>query len=333
MSGEITSAEGRTGKAAGPRKRPEVGRLLRVILPWVMTFLVFIYVFHQVPFPEVMASFRLVRLSIFVPIVLILFLVFLISDALCNHLVFTWLTARTRFFEVLLASGAARILEVVNVLIGRGGIGYWLSKTKKIPPSEATGAVVFIVYMDVLAIFVVSSIGLVLMPEINLSDFFAATSEGFLVRVVSITLTLLALDVCIWLTKPELWLFRWFRSRGPFVVFDRVRVRHFVIILVIKLIVYPIDFLGAWLALRAFGLEIPLAHIFTYLPLIYLIGSIPITVLGLATTQAAWLYFFADPAPPATIVAFSLLWSVGYIAPSIGTGLACLPRVLRDLRD
>ncbi|MCP4224339.1 MAG: ABC transporter permease, partial [Actinomycetia bacterium] len=58
-----------------------------------------------------------------------------------------------------------------------------------------------------------------------------------------------------------------------------------------------------------------------------------ITVLGLATTQAAWLYFFADLAPPATIVAFSLLWSVGFIAPSIGTGLACLPRVLRDLRD
>ncbi len=156
MSDEITSAEERTDTAARTKRRPKVGRLLRAILPWIMTLLVFIYIFHQVPFSEVMASFRLVRLSIFVPIVLIVFVVLLISQALCHHLAFTWLAARTRFFEVLLASSAAHILGVVNVFIAWGGLGYWLSKAKKVPPSEATGTIFFIVFMDLFAIIALS---------------------------------------------------------------------------------------------------------------------------------------------------------------------------------
>jgi uncharacterized membrane protein YbhN (UPF0104 family) len=114
-------------------------------------------------------------------------------------------------------------------------------------------------------------------------------------------------------------------------VFDRVRPRHFAIMFALKFFIYVFDLLGAWLALKTFGVDVPLVRILTYLPLIYLIGSIPITVLHLGTTQVAWVFFFRDLVAPATMIGFSLLWHFVFVAVYMLAGLACLPRVLEDL--
>jgi len=277
-----------------------------------------------------MAAFRLVRFHLFIPLILIIFSVMFITDSLIHHLAFTWLAARTRFFEVVLARGATYILGMVNFFIGQGGIGYWLSRTKKVPAGEAASTIVFVIFMDLFAIVVLSSVGVVLMPEVHLSHFFIISSEGHLVRTVFITLTVLLFQIFIWVWKPEAPLARRLFFRGPFLVFDRVQFRHFAIVFAIKFSAFLFDLLGAWLALKTFGVDIPLVHILTYLPLIYLIGSIPITVLHIGTTQAAWLFFFRDLAPPATLLAFSVLWSLAFIAAHMAAGLACLPRVLGD---
>lgn len=330
MPGELITEGIRTERPAAVRKGKKAGRLLRGILPWIITALIFGFIFHRVPFSEVTAAFGLVRFHLFIPLILIIFSAMFITDSLIHHLAFTWLAARTCLFEVVLARGASYILGMLNFFIGQGGIGYWLARTKKVPAGEAASTIVFIMFMDLFAIIVLSSVGVVLMPEVHLSHFFTISSEGNLVRTVFITLTVLLFQIYIWVRKPKARIARWLLFRGPFLVFDRVRFRHFAIASSIKLSAYIFDLLGAWLALKTFGVDVPLAHIITYLPLIYLIGAIPITVLHLGTTQAAWLFFFRDLVLPATLLAFSVLWSFVFIAAHMAVGFACLPRVLGD---
>jgi uncharacterized membrane protein YbhN (UPF0104 family) len=330
MPGELITEGARIEKPAAVRKGKKAGRLLRGILPWIITAIIFGFIFHRVPFSEVMAAFGLVRFNLFVPLILIIFSLMFITDSLIHHLAFSWLAARTRFFEVVLARGASYILGMLNFFVGQGGIGYWLARTKKVPAGEAASTIVFVMFMDLFAIIVLSSVGVVLMPEVHLRHFFIISSEGHLVRTVFITLAVLLFQIYIWVRKPEARIARWLFFRGPFLVFDRVRFRHFAIVFALKFFVFLFDLLGAWLALKTFEVDIPLAQIITYLPLIYLIGAVPITVLHLGTTQAAWLFFFRDLAPPATLLAFSVLWSFAFIAAHMAVGLACLPRVLGD---
>jgi uncharacterized membrane protein YbhN (UPF0104 family) len=53
-------------------------------------------------------------------------------------------------------------------------------------------------------------------------------------------------------------------------------------------------------ALRAFGVQVPVTQAILYLPIVYFISVLPIAVMGLGTTQAALIYFFATYVPGAT---------------------------------
>ncbi|UCD85720.1 MAG: flippase-like domain-containing protein [Deltaproteobacteria bacterium] len=333
MPDEPITEDNRVEKPEAVKKSGKVSRLLRGILPWVITALIFVFIFRRVPFSEIIAAFGLVKIYLFIPLILIFFPITFISDALSHHLAFTWLAKRTRFFEVLRARGASFILGMLNFFIGIGGIGYWFSRTKKVPAGEATSAIVFVMFMNLLSIIALSSVGVVLMPEVHLSHFFTLGSEGHLVRIVFITLMVLFFQIFIWVRKPEAPLARWLLFRGPFKVFDRVRFHHFAIVFGLKSFSFSSVLFGIWLGLKTFGVDLSLISIITYVPLVLLIGSIPITVFQLGTTQAAWLFFFRDLAPPATLVAFSVLWSFGFLVMRMVVGLACLPRALKDFRS
>ena len=49
------------------------------------------------------------------------------------------------------------------------------------------------------------------------------------------------------------------------------------------------------------GLEIPFAHMVAFLPVIFMVAALPISVARLGTTQAAWLFFFSPYADEATL--------------------------------
>lgn len=325
------SDEARIG-AADARRTGAIGRVARSVLPWIVTVLIFVYIFRQVPISDVRDALRLVRLDLFLPLVVVVFIIYFAADALAHNLAFRWLAASTRFFEVLLARAATYILTMVNFFAGQGGLGYWLVRVKGASPGEATSSIVFVMFMELFLIFFLGSVGIILMPRVHLSQFTTDTPEGTLVRLVFITLAVLAFLIFIWVRKPEGRLVHWLLFRGPFMVFGKVRLRHFAIMFCLKLFVYVFDILGAWLALKSFGVDVPLVRVVTYLPLIYLVGSIPVTVLHLGTTQVAWLFFFRDLVPPAAIVGFSLLWHLAFAAAHMLAGIACLPRVMEDLK-
>jgi uncharacterized membrane protein YbhN (UPF0104 family) len=76
---------------------------------------------------------------------------------------------------------------------------------------------------------------------------------------------------------------------------------------------YSTFILFFYVAVRAFNMDIPLAELVAYVPVILLVISIPISAFGLGTSQAAMLLLFSNYGSPEQILAFSLTYSVSII--------------------
>ena len=84
-------------------------------------------------------------------------------------------------------------------------------------------------------------------------------------------------------------------------------------------------------ALAFFGIEIPLVRLVTFLPVVFLVGALPITVAHLGTSQAAWIFFFSDYAPEADLLAYSLVSHLTFMLANGTFGVLFLPKAYSDL--
>jgi len=86
-------------------------------------------------------------------------------------------------------------------------------------------------------------------------------------------------------------------------------------------------------AFRVYGLIVPHADFFFYMPIAILVSSIPITPARLGTTQFSWVFFMGQLLPRETLVAFSLLFQFLLNVARWALGLIVLPFAYRDIKD
>ena len=113
--------------------------------------------------------------------------------------------------------------------------------------------------------------------------------------------------------------------------FRRARLRHCAIILGLKGAVFFLALLVHSQALAFFGIEIPLGRLVAFLPIVFLMGALPITVAHLGTSQAAWIFFFSAYAPAADLLAYSLVSHLTFMLANGTFGVLFLPKAYSDL--
>ena len=84
-------------------------------------------------------------------------------------------------------------------------------------------------------------------------------------------------------------------------------------------------------AAHAFGLRIPFGAMLTFLPVIFMIAALPVTVAHLGSTQAAWIFFFSAYAPTPRLLAFSLAAHLVFAFTRALLGVAWLPSAYAEL--
>ena len=84
-------------------------------------------------------------------------------------------------------------------------------------------------------------------------------------------------------------------------------------------------------ATKAFGFEIPMPRLLATLPIIFMVGSLPINVARLGTTPLAWIFFHGDIVDPPKLLAYSLAGHLTFMLANAALGLAFLPRAYREL--
>ena len=113
--------------------------------------------------------------------------------------------------------------------------------------------------------------------------------------------------------------------------FRRARLRHRAVVLSLKGAVFLLALLVHSQALAVFGIEIPLVRLVTFLPVVFLMGALPITVAHLGTSQAAWIFFFSAYAPAADLLAYSLVSHLTFMLANGTFGVLFLPKAYSDL--
>ena len=84
-------------------------------------------------------------------------------------------------------------------------------------------------------------------------------------------------------------------------------------------------------AAHAFGIHIPFGQMLAFLPVIFMIAALPITVAHLGSTQAAWIFFFSQYAPAPKLLAFSLAAHLVFASTRAFLGVLWLPVAYLDL--
>ena len=93
-------------------------------------------------------------------------------------------------------------------------------------------------------------------------------------------------------------------------------------VLALSIVVQLIRVLQAWCLGRALGIQLPFAAYCVFIPVIVLIMQLPITVNGIGTTQAAFLWLFAPQGVPAApVFALSVLFLALGIVGTLPGGL------------
>jgi hypothetical protein len=84
-------------------------------------------------------------------------------------------------------------------------------------------------------------------------------------------------------------------------------------------------------AAHAFGIHIPFGQMLAFLPVIFMLAALPVTVAHLGTTQAAWIFFFSQYASAPRLLAFSLAAHLAFTSTRALLGVVWLPAAYLDL--
>jgi hypothetical protein len=90
--------------------------------------------------------------------------------------------------------------------------------------------------------------------------------------------------------------------------------------------------LAVYAAANAFGMKLPLRAALAYVPVIMLVGSLPVNVMGFGPVQGVWL-LFTEWAPGPQILAFQILWNVAVLVANTVRGGLFVPRLLREVAE
>lgn len=231
---------------------------------------------------------------------------------LCTDSVTVWLgllalRIRRPIEHVFAIRGATYLLVIVNYALGQGAFGLYLSRTG-IKGLRAAGSTLFLVGTNLAALMLVT----LAVWMIGGGDPAYRTLWWTLVVGCS---AFGAYLVVIAMAPP-------FLAEQPLLApFFEAGLRGHLIAVIGRLPHTAVMTMAPWIAIRAWGIPVPLSAAVTLMPVVAIASVLPISPAGLGTTQAALVYFFTAYAPAAHILAFSVVYFVYGVVASALVGM------------
>jgi hypothetical protein len=301
--------------------RKKLGR----ILPWAVTLGLLFYVLHGMSFAQMKTALGSAA-SWTVPVLALLVLGVYLGDSFAIWKTFGWFVTRLSFREVLVVRGATYLLALVNYTVGQGAIVYFVNRSRGVPLLRGTAAVLLVMGINILLLLVFASIGLLVAPDL----------PPVLRKIMFGAYGALAAYSCLLVLRP-----RWLTSRPVFDVLFAAGVSGHLRALLVRIPHLSVLMVFTYTSLRAFGVRLPLSQALLYLPIIYFIAVLPISVMGLGINQLTMAYFFFKFVPNHTpddakkLIEMASLGSQAVaLAVQVTIGLFCMrSQLARNLRQ
>lgn len=287
-------------------------RLVHPGLAIALTAAIFALIMRRVPLAALAHALRDADYRLFLALMIPNTLFYFAWDTLVLTVVVRWFHGAVPYRELLPVRAASYVVGFFNTNLGRGVMAGYLSRRLRAPFLELGSTVLFLVLTEYTQLVVWSMLGLL--------GFHAEVSRSLVLTAGAVAVFWL---VVRWLLAPRNWsLARTFHLATP---------ARSAQIVGLRAPMFVVSLSAHYYAARAFGIHIPFSQMLTFLPVIFMLAALPVTVAHLGTTQAAWVFFFSQYAPAPQLLAFSLAAHLVFTSTRAILGVAWLPSAYFDL--
>jgi hypothetical protein len=288
-------------------------RLVHPVVSVLLTAAIFALILRRVPFSALGAALRDADYRLFLALMIPNALFYFAWDTLVLSVVIRWFHGGVPYARLLPVRAASYVVGFFNTNLGRGAMAAYLSRQLHAPFLELGSTVLFLVLTEYTQ--------LVLWAMLGLLGLRAEVSRSLLVVAAAVAVFWL---VVRWLLAPRAWsIARTFRLATP---------ARYAQIVLLRAPLFFVSLCLHYYAAHAFAIHIPFPQMLTFLPVIFMLAALPVTVAHLGTTQAAWIFFFSQFAPVPRLLAFSLAAHLVFSSTRAMLGVAWLPAAYVELQ-
>ncbi len=279
----------------------------------LLTAAIFALILRRVPFRALGAALRDADYRLFLALMIPNALFYFAWDTLVLSVVIRWFHGGVPYRDLLPVRAASYVVGFFNTNLGRGAMAAYLSRQLHAPFLELGSTVMFLVLTEYTQLVLWAMLGLLgLRAEVSRSLLAVAAAVAIFWLVVR------------WLLAPRAWsISRTFRLATP---------ARYAQIVLLRAPMFFVSLCLHYYAAHAFGIHIPFAQMLTFLPVIFMLAALPVTVAHLGTTQAAWIFFFSQYAPVPRLLAFSLAAHLVFAFTRAMLGVVWLPAAYIELQ-
>jgi hypothetical protein len=304
---------------AVPGKHARTLRAARRYGPWIVSAVVVVALLGRYDVEEIVKAMRAGNAWPLFPIAFAFSVGQILLVARWDTFILRCVLPALRYLDVARVKAGCATLQAVAYAANVGVFGAWIARATGVGVRNAIGLVTFGTFSDLAAGSIVITLS-VQLGHAPVHAFFRWVPP--ILAIVALVVLLAAerrpLDPHV-----EASILRVFRSvrRGPAIAGIVGRMSSAL-------------FLGVatWLAARGFGLQIPVGVMIVYVPIVMVVGSLPINIGSFGAVQGAWLLFLPWSTGP-QILAFQFLWGVALMASQVLRGLPFIRRVLAEVAE
>jgi hypothetical protein len=306
----------------------------------VVTAAVFVVLFRRIPLARLLAALEQADYLLFFAAMIPNTIFYFCWDTLVLATVLRWFHAPVRYGDLLPVRAASYVVAFFNTNAGRGALAAYLSRQLGTPFLHLGSTVLFLVLTEYLHLVAWGTIGILRIRSQVARELLWVPAGVALIWLMVFVYTRVAPGctpagpsqpgsgarspaLVRWLFAPREWaLFRTFRLAPA---------RRYVEVALLRAPMFFVSLCLHYVAARAFGLDIPFLPLLAFLPVIFMLAALPVTVAHLGTTQAGWVFLFGAYGPESRLLAFSLAAHLTFVATRGILGMLFLPRAYADL--
>ena len=323
---------------AEPKPKHNKSRIFQKLMPWVISTGILIYLLNTIPITDVYAASADVNLWAFIPLIFLGNVLYILWDVLVFILLFKKINLFISYRDMLVVRAAILLPNMVNYFLGAGSVALVVNRWKNIPISKTGSVVFFKLFIEYHAVVALCLAAAFHIPGIDLNLLLKDSDIGNYIRFIVLSWVVFgAILLFFHLVLPRVNGLMNIKNSNLLSMFRNVKPVQQVFFITMQTTgFFFFDILIAYCALSIFGLKIEALYFIAFFPIVRLIESIPVSVMGLGTGQLAMLWMLtpivdssADKSSlVASILAFSLLitlcsnlsrFVIGVI------GIKCLP--------
>jgi len=292
-------------------------RLAR-IWPLALTAAVFAVIFSRIPFHRLIEALSQARLAPFLGLMAAFSLVYFAVDTLVLLKMIRWFHGPIDYRDLLPVRASTYLVSIVNTQLAQGALALYIHRRFVTPLGEIAGTVATLILLEVTQLVSFATVGMLAFRQ--------RVPAGLLYGPLALAALWAVLVVA--LRTPVAGRYA---ERAFFRTFRTARAGQLLLALALKATTFLLALVVHALALPLFGIHVPLVRLLAFLPIVFMVAALPVTVAHLGTSQAAWIFFFNDYASEADLLAYSLAAHLTFMLANGTLGLLFLPKAYADL--